>query len=214
MKMVMIGCTEDNMKASDNQWPKLLFQELGSEPASPDAGLLKIYARSDHSLYVKDSTGTVTELGAGGGGGIGDIGARVYNSTAQSVANTTPLKLSFNTERFDTSDFHSTSVNPERLTAPATGTYIVTAHVAFDSNGTGYRQIFLMKNETEYIAVQDTNARSAGGTEMSIMTIIRLSASDFVTCHVSQNSGGSLNIAAGDASPSWYNCDFAIQRIA
>lgn len=38
-------------------------------PGTPAAGALAIYSKSDHKLYILDSTGVETALGAGGGGG-------------------------------------------------------------------------------------------------------------------------------------------------
>lgn len=37
-------------------------------PATPATGKVRVYAGTDHKLHVKDSTGTDTALGAGGGG--------------------------------------------------------------------------------------------------------------------------------------------------
>lgn len=41
-------------------------------PATPAAGWVRIYAKSDHKLYIKDQTGLETDIttaGSGGGGG-------------------------------------------------------------------------------------------------------------------------------------------------
>ena len=49
---------------SDNEFAKLLLDELGSDPAPPDAGLVKLYALAADKLpYAIDSTGAVTPLG-------------------------------------------------------------------------------------------------------------------------------------------------------
>jgi hypothetical protein len=45
--------------------------ELGSDPATPAAGTLLVYAKTDHKTYQRDSTGTVTDLTATGGAGGG-----------------------------------------------------------------------------------------------------------------------------------------------
>ena len=58
------------MKASDNEFPKLLFVE-GAAPATPAAGQVVAYAKTDGLLYAKDDVGTETPLGGGGGGGGG-----------------------------------------------------------------------------------------------------------------------------------------------
>lgn len=45
------------------------FTEQGSAPATPAAGTLDVYAKTDHLLYIKDSTGTETPVGSGGSSG-------------------------------------------------------------------------------------------------------------------------------------------------
>jgi hypothetical protein len=43
--------------------------ELAAAPATPGAGLLRFYAKSDHKVYIKDSTGAETDITTPGGGG-------------------------------------------------------------------------------------------------------------------------------------------------
>lgn len=47
----------------------LQFTEI-STPSNPSAGSLKVYAKTDDKVYKLNSSGTETEIGAGGGGGI------------------------------------------------------------------------------------------------------------------------------------------------
>lgn len=53
------------MKASVNEFPKVTFAE-GAAPATPAAGLVIAYAKSDGLLYSKDAAGVETPLGGGG----------------------------------------------------------------------------------------------------------------------------------------------------
>lgn len=46
---------------SDNLFPKVILAE-GAAPATPDAGYVKIYAKSDGLVYGKDDAGTETML--------------------------------------------------------------------------------------------------------------------------------------------------------
>jgi len=56
-------------KASDNEFPSVLFDEQGSNPSTPGSGLWRAYFKSD-GLYIIDDAGAVTgPLGTGGGGG-------------------------------------------------------------------------------------------------------------------------------------------------
>jgi len=54
------------MKASDNEFPKLILTE-GAAPPTPDAGTVKVYAKADGLVYAMDDTGAETPLGGGGG---------------------------------------------------------------------------------------------------------------------------------------------------
>lgn len=44
----------------------------GTAPATPPAGSIHIYSKTDKKLYIKDDAGTETQLGTGGGGGATD----------------------------------------------------------------------------------------------------------------------------------------------
>lgn len=44
------------------------FPEQSGDPATPSAGTLDVYAKTDHKLYTKDSTGAVVQVGSGSGG--------------------------------------------------------------------------------------------------------------------------------------------------
>lgn len=51
------------MKASDNVFPKLIASE-GAAPATPAAGTVVLYAKTDGLLYSKDDAGAETPLSA------------------------------------------------------------------------------------------------------------------------------------------------------
>lgn len=51
------------MKGSDNVFPKVLFSE-GAAPATPSAGEVKVYAKTDGRVYSKDDAGVETILGS------------------------------------------------------------------------------------------------------------------------------------------------------
>ena len=55
------------MKASDNVFPQLIAAE-GAAPATPAAGTVVMYAKTDGLLYSKDDAGAETALGVAGGG--------------------------------------------------------------------------------------------------------------------------------------------------
>lgn len=132
----------------------------------------------------------------------GPAQARVFNSGALSINNATPTVTTFDSERWDNGDLHSTSANTGRLTAPVTGLYVVGASVSFASNGTGYREVRLRLNGTTSIAIDTRAAITGQPTRVVISTEYRLAAGDYVEVVVEQTSGGALNVeASGNWSP-------------
>lgn len=141
----------------------------------------------------------------------GAVGARVYNSANISITSGALQELTFNSERWDTSAFHSTVSNTDRLTVPAAhgGIYVIAGHVAFAASGVGDRQIEILLNGTTSLAVSRVPPPSGQG-RMSITTVVELSDADYITLRVLQTSGGALNVlAAGNYSP-----ELSLVRIA
>ena len=57
------------MKASDNPFPDILVEEVatdGSATGTPSADFRRLFLGEDGALHLKDSSGTVTAIGAGG----------------------------------------------------------------------------------------------------------------------------------------------------
>jgi hypothetical protein len=59
------------------RFPSTAYLDLpaASAPATPASGKVRLYAKTDKSLYQKDDAGTETGLAGGGGGGGGDVTA-------------------------------------------------------------------------------------------------------------------------------------------
>lgn len=124
------------------------------------------------------------------------VGARVYNAANISAANGASTLLTFNSERYDLAGLHSTSVNTGRLTAPVAGRYAIVAHVTFDTNATGNRQVLVEVNGATLIAADSRNAVSGSATHIAVATEYELAAGDYVQVYAFQNSGGALNVLA------------------
>ena len=123
---------------------------------------------------------------------------RIYNSAAQTIGNASWTTLTFDNESFDTDSMHSTVTNTGRITVPEDGVYLLIHTVGFTSNSTGFRATRFIKNGTTNFfgnSIDGTNGNTctAVGT-----TILSLSASDYVTVQVYQNSGGDLDVLARD----------------
>jgi hypothetical protein len=127
-----------------------------------------------------------------------DISARVFNSTNITIPHATIATLTFDSERWDTDNMHSTSSQTGRLTAQTAGKYLIFGQVRWGNNPTGYRDIQIALNGTASIAESVTDSPAVA--EMSVVTHYALSAGDFVELQVSQASGGPLDVAVAPAS--------------
>jgi hypothetical protein len=136
-------------------------------------------------------------------------GARVYNSAGETVPEG-DTALTFDSERYDNAELHSTSTNPSRLTAQQAGTYLITGHVNFVPASSGVRGLRMRLNGGTFIA--GSFVPSAGGlvdTVLSVATVYHLAAGDYVELIVYQNSGGSLTVRA---TPN-FSPEFAMQWV-
>ncbi len=155
-----------------------------------------------------NSGATAPEWGAAAGGSF--VGCSLYKNSNQSVNSSADGSITFNDEFFDTDGFHSTSVNPARITIPSgkNGKYLFVWNINYASNSTGIRAVTVSKNGTLFF-VNTTSAASADATRISGNIIFDLVATDFVTLEYYQTSGGSLDIsgvASGTGAASRFSC--------
>jgi len=144
---------------------------------------------------------------SGSGGAFS--GAQVYNSAAQNILNNTLTTLTFNSERFDTHDFHSTVTNTDRLTIPADGIYLVVLTIEWQQNTTGYRAAYITTSAVGKATATDLRATAAVGPAQTVTLITDLSAGDYLTARVLQNSGSTIAV-----NFSAYNSpNFSVARI-
>lgn len=141
--------------------------------------------------------------------GIFSEGARVYNDAAISIPNNTPTALTFNLERWDTDNIHSTTLNTSRLTCKTAGKYLIMASISFAANAVGRRWIRIRHNDTFDIDYRNFDATAAGDSAIGAGTIYDLAVDDFVEIPVYQNSGAALDVLlVARVSP-----EFMMQRI-
>jgi hypothetical protein len=174
--------------------PKTLIDAAGDlivGTAADTAGRLAIGTNGQ----VLQSNGT-TAVWATPASGASFAGCSIYNTTTQSIPNATNTAVTFNSENFDTDGFHDTSTDTSRITIPTGkgGKYLITYLIVFRNNGTGYRNVDLIKNGTVgfhscgYAAVTSSSAYVGE----SGSSIVDLAAADYFEMFVTQNSGGSL----------------------
>lgn len=128
------------------------------------------------------------------------IGARIKESTAQSVVTATDTVLTSDEEDFDTDGFHSVSSNTSRMTIPTGlgGKYLINANVVFANNSTGIRVAAILLNGATVLGNQREPA--GGQHEFNVSTIYNLVPGDYVEVLVHQTSGGNLNVTLSNFS--------------
>lgn len=135
------------------------------------------------------------------------LGAHVYNTANIPVLNGSAPMLTFNAQRTNDGAFHSTSVNPSRLTAPIDRSYGIGASIEWAAAANGRRQLALVVNGSLVIQVAEADYTPAGGVpiNLSVYTEFVLLAGDYVEVRAYQTSGGTLNVVANSAwSPEFW----------
>ena len=128
------------------------------------------------------------------------ISARYGVSLARdsSVGDTADHAVNYSdAEVWDDAAFHSTSVNPTRVTIPVDGTYDLDAWVNFEANATGRRESwFEVNGVTQHARTRLPSSGSVAGTNFCISKKVELSAGDYIEHYIRQTSGGSLDYSA------------------
>jgi len=134
------------------------------------------------------------------GGGSSFSGAKIYKSTSQSF-NSFSTTVSFDSEEFDTDDYHSATY-PHRLTISATGYYEIKAHVVMtftqSSNGAS---ALIQKNGSASVIISNEyeNSSWSSGYEQTIelSSIVYCTTGDYLTLDIGVTSGGGTVVATG-----------------
>jgi hypothetical protein len=111
----------------------------------------------------------------------------------------TEYLVTWDTENFDTSSYHSTSTDTGRVTIPTgkAGKYLVTAMLSWAANsGAGYRTMYLKKNGTVYAnGGQNVQPCVTGGTVNVMSQVVDLAVADYLTITgYMTKGGGDLNV--------------------
>lgn len=130
--------------------------------------------------------------------------ARVFNSANISIPNSAVTVVTFDSERFDEGGMHALGAG--RLTAPITGLYLIGADVRLAANATGIRAAHIrLNNVTDLVDASDDDPGAAQPVDLTMITLYRLTAGDYVEVTVFQNSGGALNVLTNaNTSPEFW----------
>jgi hypothetical protein len=125
--------------------------------------------------------------------------ARAYSAVSHTIPSATFTAIPFNAEHFDTADIWSPG-SPTRLTAPRTGTYVVSAAAGWPA-GAGSRTVRIDRSGAQVAA---STLPGAGGPSQVVATITRMNAGEYVELIVHQDSGASVGttVCSGNSCPS------------
>jgi hypothetical protein len=134
------------------------------------------------------------------------IGAHIYNSSTQSIAQYGAV-VSFNTASRDDGGCWSAG-SPTRLTVPAgqDGWYIVAGYSRSPSFSSGGMRLKLRVNGGTYYALQSSHAFSAN-MSLPAMFIRYLAAGDYIDMVIDQNAGSTWTLAANTTRLSMVRVD-------
>lgn len=124
------------------------------------------------------------------------VGARGTRNNNQSIANTTHTPLTWEAESYDTDALHDNATNPERFTVPAGkgGKYEVRAAVFWAANGTGVRQLAIVKNGITAMAHDRLAPSASQDFSQAVAAIVDLAPGDYVQVNLYQDSGAALSV--------------------
>lgn len=164
-------------KASDNEFPSVLFAEQGSDPSTPGAGLWRAFFKAG-GLYVIDDAGNVT---GPFGSGSSFHGCQAYSNTTQGFGATTETPITFGQEDFDTDAIHDTGSNTSRFTIPSglDGVWMFTGFLHYNVTS-GDIYAFFKLNNTTRLQREDGQNYGTASLDLNVTTYADLSAGDYV----------------------------------
>ena len=180
----------------------------------------QFWVRNDvpNTPMFTDDLGTDFVLNAISGGLVGVNGAKGFGSANQAIASGSSFKsVALNSEAYDTDTIHDNVTNNSRLTVPTGITRVrLTGYVKWQPNGSSFRLMKIRKNGAAGTIDDDqagfepdmfTSAANDSVPDAGVLIdsgIIRAVATDYFELQVSQESGVSLNLLAGDY---WFQMD-------
>lgn len=125
------------------------------------------------------------------------VATKAYRTGVQSFANGVSTKVQINTSSFDTHAAFDLVTN-NRYTVVVPGIYEATCQITYSANGSNERQAAVYKNGSP-VAVTEMQAVTGGNSTAVVTTLVQLTTGDYLEFYGLQNSGGSLNVLAGES---------------
>jgi hypothetical protein len=119
-----------------------------------------------------------------------------YLSSNLSLANEDYTTITWNASEWDYGEMHNTSTNPEMIYAKVDGVYSIFVHLRLEQ-GSGRRIFRISKNGATLFFSEEFVPITAYTSSKPFATSIYLSAGDYISCQIYQNSGGTLTLSGG-----------------
>lgn len=131
--------------------------------------------------------------------GVGDIGCRVYNSAAISVASLTLQTLTLDSSHWDTDSMHSTVTNTSRITFKHAGKYFVGGGISYSANAGGTFRGALIGLNGGITYLCRTIAPVFGGTDgvpLNLNCVYNFAVNDYIELIAYHDAGVAINVAS------------------
>jgi hypothetical protein len=159
-----------------------------TRPTEPYEGMMIYEADTNRSLTYNGSSWIDSNIVTR------THGVRVYHNGDQSIGSGSVVTLSFNSEDFDTDNYHNTSTNNSRLTVPSglDGLYAASAYIRWDSNTTTNPLIAFAVNGVVRSRGIFDSCTFAG---CFVSGFFNLSSGDYVEIKVLHGSGANRSVS-------------------
>lgn len=148
----------------------------------------------------KGETGPQGPAGPAGTPAAKDVPTvRVYATKGALLKDSVPTAVAFDGEDYDAFGMHDPAA-PSALTAPVTGTYLISAGLTFDAKAEGVRALLIAVPGTSGVQAVAPSLPGVGGY-VSTSTQMRLLAGQKVEFRGYQNSGGPLAVLPQNTEP-------------
>jgi hypothetical protein len=124
---------------------------------------------------------------------------RGHQGTVQSIADSTWVSLTIDTEDFDSDNGHSTTTSSSHYTVQVPGTYLVVGSVGYAVNVTGARAVRIAVNGLPVPGTFVKTPAAPAGNSHGLVTSchIVVDVGDFIEAQTHQTSGAALNTNPG-----------------